>query len=112
MALTDIVSTISAGGYRVEGKVNGTDILFLVDTGAAATLLRKDTWERVNTLQKQLTPCTEQRLVSVDGSPLQIHGRAKVELNLAGEGFDLEVTVVSTLMSEANWGLIFFASIR
>ena len=107
--LTHVVSTISTGGYRVEGKVNGVVTSFLLDTGASATLLRRDAWERVNTppAQKELTPCPEHRLVGVDGTPLQVHGRATVCLDLAGESFELEAIVVSPLTSEAILGLDF-----
>ena len=108
-AHTHIVSIISTGGFRVEGKVNGVGTSFLLDTGASATLLRQDTWERVNVppVRKELTPCPEHRLVSVDGSPLQVHGRTIVSLDLAGERFELAVTVVSPLTSEAILGVDF-----
>ena len=113
MAHTKILSPIPTGGYRVEGEVNGITTSFLLDTGASTTLLRKDTWERVKApSQKKLTPCLEQRLVSVDGSPLQVHGRAMVEFKLAGEIFQLEVTVVSPLTSEAILGLDFLRQHR
>ena len=102
MAHTKILSPIPTGGYRVDGEVNWITTSFLLDTGASTTLLRKDTWERVKApSQTKLTPCLEQRLVSVDGSPLQVHGQAMVEFELAGEIFQLEVTVVSPLTSEA-----------
>ena len=108
-AHTHIVSIISTGGFRVEGEVNGVRTSFLLDTGASATLLRQDTWERVNVppVRKELTPCPEHRLVSVDGSPLQVHGRTTVSLDLAGERFELAVTVVSPLTSEAILGVDF-----
>ena len=32
------------GGYRVDGKINQIPISFLLDTGAAVTLIRKDVW--------------------------------------------------------------------
>ena len=97
----------------MDGEVNGITTSFLLDTGASTTLLRKDTWERVKApSQKKLTPCLEQRLVSVDGSPLQVHGRAMVEFKLAGEIFQLEVTVVSPLTSEAILGLDFLRQHR
>ena len=41
-------STISTCGFQVDGNMNGTAMSFMLDTGAAATLLRKDTWERVS----------------------------------------------------------------
>ena len=107
MARNVTVSTISTGGFQVEGKVNGTATSFLLDTGAAATLLRKDTWERVSKDSRELLPCPEQRLVSVDGTPLKVHGQSKVTLNLAGETFTTNVIVVSPLTSPAILGLDF-----
>ena len=60
------VSAICTGGYRVEGKVNGVSVLFSVDSEASATLIRKDVWERVNTLQQELSGWTGSSLVGVD----------------------------------------------
>ena len=45
---------------------------FLVDTGAAVTLMWKDTWDQVTQGQKvDLEPYREQQLVSVDSSCCQ-----------------------------------------
>ena len=83
----DTISTISKGGYRVEGKVGEVPISFLLDTGAAVTLLRKDTWERVSAgNQLRLSPWEGERLVGVDGSPLQVFGQVKVGTELIWKG--------------------------
>ena len=41
------------GGLRVDGSINGVTMSFLVDTGAAVTLLRKDTWDDMYTTKAQ-----------------------------------------------------------
>ena len=60
------VSAICTVGYRVEGKVNGVSVLFLVDSGAFVMLIRKDAWERVNPLQQVLSVRTGPSLVGLD----------------------------------------------
>ena len=35
------------GGYRLWGAINGDRMSWLLDTGAAVTLLREDTWARI-----------------------------------------------------------------
>ena len=110
LILIILVSSITAGGYRLDGTVNGVPTPFLLDTGASATLLRKDTWDAVKSQSQnaeELKPCPEQRLMSVDGSTLHVHGKAEVELCLAGECFKVETMVVSPLTSEAILGLDF-----
>ena len=42
-----ITPVTSAGGYRVEGVINGVPTSFLLDTGTAVTLLQRDTWANV-----------------------------------------------------------------
>ena len=42
------ISAICIGGYRVEGKVNGVSMKFLVDSGAAITLIRSEIWASIS----------------------------------------------------------------
>ena len=62
-------------GFRLSGSVNGTEVSLLLDTGAAITLLRQDTWERV--LGEELStlePWQSAKLLSAGGTPLTVHG--------------------------------------
>ena len=105
----------STGGYRLEGTVNGAQTSFLVDTGAAVSLLRDDAWARSNAERactESLKPWSNPRLVGVDGSPLPVLGCARVEIDLAGEKLPMDVVVVSTLTTEAILGLDFLHKYR
>ena len=94
--------------FRVEGMVSGERILFLLDTGAAVTLLRKDTWSRINARRpRELESWSEQQLVGVDGASLQVHGQAKIRVELGGVVMPTDVIVVSPLTTEAILGLDF-----
>ena len=94
-------------GYRLLGAVNGVQMSLLLDTGAAVTLLREDTWARITAESPQeLRPWSTLKLVSAGGTPLTIHGSARVELDLEGEKFTT-IVVVSPLTSEAILGLDF-----
>ena len=55
----DAVFAICEGGYRVQREVNGMRVKLLVDSGAAVTLMRIDTWERISKShpQKSKTLC-------------------------------------------------------
>ena len=88
--------------------MNGHSTSFLVDTGAAVTLMRKDTWDQVNDgLATELEPWSERQLVSVDGTPLQVHGQACVDIVLDGTNYQSGIVVVSPLTTNAILGLDF-----
>ena len=92
--------------FRVEGMVSGERISFLLDTGAAVTLLRNDTWARINLRRpRKLEPSSEQQLVGVDGASLQVHAQAKIGVELGGVVIPTDVIVVSPLTTEAIPGL-------
>jgi len=92
----------STGGYHVAGSVDGVQVSLLLDTGAAVTLLREDTWSQVTTKNPQsLRPWSALTLVSAGGTTLTVRGCASVELELGGEKFMVEIVVVSSLTSLA-----------
>ena len=101
------------GGYHLFGAVNEVQLSLLLDTGAAVTLLREDTWARITAKKPQeLKPWSMLKLVSAGGAPLTIHGSARVELELEEEKFATEIVVVSPLTTEAILGLDFLSQHR
>ena len=87
------------GGFHVDGLVNGAAMSFLVDIGAAVTLIHKDEWDSLNvqTQRVDLHPWDEHLLVGVNGTPLQVHGHACVDILLVGHFYEADVVVVSSL---------------
>ena len=109
----DAVSAICAGGYRVEGEVHGVRVKFLVDSGAAVTLMRNDAWERINKKHPlTLKAYKTSGLVGVEGSSLTIHGCATVNLHLGNRVIETDIVVVSPLITNAILGVDFLRKHR
>ena len=100
-----LYSVCPALAYRLEGTVNLTPTSFVLDTGAAVTLLRLDHWNQTETTQ--LKPWDGANLISANGSPITVHGTVTVVLNFAGVNFPTQVVVVDGLTAEAILGLDF-----
>ena len=101
------------GGYRIEAIVNGIDTSLLLDTGAAVSLIREDTWLRGKENKSgELQPWTQHNMVSVDGSPLHIHGYTIATVELGGAELQVGMVVVSPLTTEAILGLDFLSKHR
>ena len=95
------------------GAVNDVQLSMLLDTGAAVTLLREDTWARIAAKKPQeLKPWSMLKLGSSGGAPLTIHDSARVELELEEEKFATEIVVVNPLTIEAILGLDFLSQHR
>ena len=96
------------GGFRVDGTVHGITASFLVDTGSAVTLIRKDIWEKMQVSKKgPLQPWSEHPLVGVDGTPLDVYGHITADLTIEGHPYSMDMVVVSPLTTEAILGLDF-----
>ena len=80
---------------------------FILNTGAAVTLLHKDTWDHARPRAAELETWKEPKLISVDGSPLRIHGHAEVKINLGDMELSHHVVIAEDLSSEAILGLDF-----
>ena len=94
---TDVLTSISEStvptfsisskkGFVLNGQINGVTVSIIVDTGAAATVLSKEVWDRVNTTEAKVEPVgAGVGLVGVQGSPLHLHGSTQQQLQLQGE---------------------------
>ena len=71
------------------------------------TLIHRDTWVQTTSHPQELTSWPSLKLVSADGSPLTVHGRARVNLQVEGETMAIDAAIVSPLTTEAILGLDF-----
>ena len=90
---------------NTEGTINQVPSNFVLDTGAAVTLLSHDHWNRLGT--NQLQPWDGANLVGANGSPITVHGTVDTNLRFAGIDFPAKVVVVDGLTAKAILGLDF-----
>eukprot|EP00731_Ephydatia_muelleri_P006147 Em0003g395a len=93
--------------YIVKGQFNGVNTHFVVDTGAAITLIRKDVWCRAGGSSGELKQMPKLRLVAVDGHPLEVLGATSCNIQLGGHTFLADVIVMEALTEEGVLGLDF-----
>ena len=87
-----------------------TSASFLLDTGAAASLLRKDIWGRAILATPNSPPLqswTGQHLLSFGSSPLVVHGQAIVPVKFGSYTGNVMFVVTEALTIEAILGLDF-----
>ena len=100
--------------YRLRGVILSVPVDFLLDTGAAVSLIREDVWSRISKLQdahvSQLQEWMGKRLVGVNGSALSVKGFGKFLVFLGDRKAPTEVTLIVTsdlTVLEAILGLNF-----
>ena len=105
----NVVLTINGtlSSYIVKGQFNGVNTHFVVDTGAAITLIRKDVWCRAGGSSGELKQMPKLRLVAVDGHPLEVLGATSCNIQLGGHKFLADVIVMEALTEEGVLGLDF-----
>jgi len=90
-------------GVYVKGQVQGFDINFTVDTGAARTVLSTQTFKRIPQ-SKRPNLKKSHTLASADGKPLQELGKAIFVIKLGKLNFETEL-IVADIEDEALLGL-------
>ena len=103
----NVFSCTVTSAYHIEGEVLGSTTLFMIDTGAAISLLRKDIWDKTSSDSIRMQPWPGQSLVAVDGSPLTVHGRVMLPVRLGNHKEEVTFAVTDRLTVEAIFGLDF-----
>ena len=100
-----VVNALSPGAdFVVQGSVYKVPAKFLIDTGAAVTVISSQFWERSRPEGAELTDPPRRRLVSVQGDPLQLQGTAKITMSLGGIVFHAEAVVADSLTTDVIVG--------
>ena len=102
-----------ASAYHVVGSINGISIKFMLDTGAAVSLINEDTWNKLaNLTVKPLSKWGGCQLVGVEGTPIPVVGVADVEVSFSGVNVWAEFIVAKALSADAILGLDFLEQNR
>ena len=95
--------------YSVKGVIGVVAIAFVVDTGAAVSLIRKDVWTQL--VNRDSTLVLEQwsgkKLVGVNGASLSICGCGNIQVLFKGTPFMVTCIVTDDITIEAILGLDF-----
>ena len=107
---TVLISNVSHESFFLYAILNGVGVNFLIDTGAAVSLIHSNVWHRLSGVA--LETWTGPRLVSADGSALHILGGAKVTLRVGEAAASLYVVVTDNLATEGILGIDFLGHNR
>ena len=77
----------SVSNYSVCAHVFGSQVSFLVDTGAAVSLVSNEVWDCIKPANAPKLNPVSMKLVGVDGACLQVQGSVTVELEMSGHIF-------------------------
>ena len=94
--------------YSIRLCIKGVWVSFLVDTGAAVSLIDRRIWDNMNGTMK-LNP-VNLHIVGVDGVPLKVQGSTLIRLPLCGLTIDQNFIVADVLTSEGIFGMDFLES--
>ena len=76
---TMLLAVNPATAYHVVGSVRGRDVRFMLDTGAAISLISDQTWRSIDSGKTSLANWDGHKLVGIKGSAIPILGVATVE---------------------------------
>ena len=85
--------------------MNNTPAAFVLDIGAAVTLISQKLWKQGTLPGHEPQPWDGPNLVGANGSPITVHGTDNVVLNIAGIDLPLQVIIADGLTAEAILGL-------
>ena len=108
---TIVFSVNSSSSFSNQGHIHGTPTTFPVDTGSIISIMKSTVWVQIDPGNQQLTPYNGPQLISVEGTPLSIQGKASADIFLGRERFQVPMIVVDQL-SDVILGLDFLEDQR
>ena len=107
----DTIPAVSAHvttDHSLQGTITGIPARFLVDTGAAASILNKQGWVKVSKQQEaSLEVVSGRNLIGVEESPLKILGAVHLQVIFERQQFNVCFLVADSLTTEAILGRVF-----
>ena len=103
--IVDLFAVNPHAVFHIKGVINSYTVDFMLDTGAAVSLMDTNTWNTIKGTSS-LTPWKSPGLIGVGGTPLRVSGTAKLQLELGGKQYQVEM-VVADLRTEGILGLDF-----
>ena len=86
--------------YIVEGRVNGYPVNILIDTDAAASIVSSHVWEKIRSPGAELRTATGKNLVGVQGTPLQLNGTTRINIELCSKKFSSDIIMADSLTAD------------
>ena len=77
----------------IPGEVQGVKIQFLYDTGATCTFISQSIWKEIPVEERPKLQKPDRDFLSVDGRPLQVIGKAPLQLVIEGQAITFPIWV-------------------
>ena len=90
--------------FQVQGMINLKPVVFMIDTGAAVSLVSLNCWHEIRRPEDMLDKHYNTSLMGVDGSTLQVAGTTNLKVHFEGQVFVMSVVVVESLQAAAIMG--------
>lgn len=103
----DLLTVNPTTAYHIKGIVNLYIVNFMIDTGAAVSLLNFKIWDKVKMASDELLQWPSPGLVGVGGMPIEVRGTTKLNVGFEGKQFVIDVVIADLGETEAIVGLDF-----
>jgi predicted aspartyl protease len=79
----------------ITGNVNGKSINFLLDSGSTATLISKETFDKLNI---KFLPEKNMQVQGVNGSNIKVYGKSNFNITLGQVKIEIQLYYVTLLL--------------
>jgi len=103
----DLLTVNPTAVCHIKGFANLYTVNFMIDTGAAVSLLNSRIWDEVKRLSDELIQWSSPRFSGLGGMPINVYGMTKLNVGFEDQQFDMDVVIADLEENEAIVGLDF-----